>query len=66
MQFILLFFSDSVLLLIHYCLFASVNCGNTDLVQRPHRNLGDIVGDELPGGALWVAGREALSVPQVT
>lgn len=38
----------------------------SDLVQRPHRDLGDIVGDELPGGALRVAGGEALSVPQVT
>lgn len=37
-----------------------------DLVQRPHRDLGDITGDELPGGALRVAGGEALSVPQVT
>lgn len=41
-------------------------CGNTDLVQWPHGNLGDVVRDELPGGALWVAGCEALSVPQVT
>lgn len=36
------------------------------LVQRSHRDLGDIVRDELPGGALRVAGGEALSVPQVT
>lgn len=39
---------------------------NTDLVQRPYRNRGDVVGDELPGRALRVAGGEALSVPQVT
>lgn len=39
---------------------------NTDLVQRSHRNLGDIIGDELPGRALRVAGSETLSVPQVT
>lgn len=36
-----------------------------DLVQRAHGHFGDIVGDELPGGALGVAGGEALSVPQV-
>lgn len=35
------------------------------LVQRPHRDLGDVVGDELPGGALRVAGGEALPVPHV-
>lgn len=38
----------------------------SDLVQRSHRDLGDIIRDELPGGALRVAGSEALSVPQVT
>lgn len=43
---------------------SSVVC--TDLIQRPHRNLCDVVRDELPGGALRVAGGEALSVPQVT
>lgn len=36
-----------------------------DLVQRAHGHFGDIVGDELPAGALGVAGGEALSVPQV-
>lgn len=64
MQFIFLFLLMSFRF--HYSLFASVNCDKPDLVQRSHRNLGDIVGDELPGGALWVAGGEALSVPQVT
>lgn len=39
---------------------------HTDLVQRSHRNLGDVVRDELPGRALRITGREALSVPQVT
>lgn len=39
---------------------------DTDLVQRPHGNLADVVGDELPGRALGVAGGEALSDPQVT
>lgn len=37
----------------------------TDLVQRPHRHLGDVVGDQLPAGALRVAGGDALPVPQV-
>lgn len=41
-------------------------CFLTDLVQGPHRHLGDVVGDELPAGALRVAGGDTLSVPQVT
>lgn len=41
-------------------------CFLTDLVQRPHRHLGDVVGDELPARALRVAGGDTLSVPQVT
>lgn len=36
-----------------------------DLVQRSHRHFGDIVGDELPGGTLGIAGGQALAVPQV-
>lgn len=38
----------------------------SDLVQRSHGDLGDVVRDELPGGALRVAGGEALPEPQVT
>lgn len=45
---------------------SNVQCFLTDLVQRPHRHLGDVVGDELPAGALRVAGGDTLSVPQVT
>lgn len=37
----------------------------SNLVQRAHRHFGDVVGDELPGGTLGVAGGEALAVPQV-
>lgn len=42
-----------------------LGCHSTDLVQRSNGNLGDVVRDELPSGALRVAGGEALSVPQV-
>lgn len=38
---------------------------STDLVQRSHWNLPDIIGDVLPGGALGVARSHSLSVPQV-
>lgn len=38
---------------------------STDLVQRSHWNLPDIIGDVLPEGALGVARSHSLSVPQV-
>lgn len=37
----------------------------SNLVQGPYRNLADIIGDVVPGGALRVTGGHTLSVPQV-
>ena len=37
----------------------------SDLVQRAHRNLADIIRNVFPGGALRVTGGHALSVPKV-
>lgn len=39
--------------------------GFPDLVQGPHRHSAHVVGHVLPAGALWVAGRDPLAVPQV-
>lgn len=38
---------------------------NPDLIQRPHGHSAHIVGHVLPAGALWVAGRDPLAIPQV-
>lgn len=41
-------------------------CYDPHLVQGPSRYFAHVVGDVVPRRALWVAGCEALSVPQVT